>query len=279
MPVDLPALLADLEAESVAVDHLLDDLAPDRWHLPTPAVGWTVADQVSHLAYFDDAASLAATDPERFTRQAEVLLARGSDFASSIASELRSVPPAELLAWFRRSRSELLATLAPLDPATRLPWYGPPMSVASSATARLMETWAHGQDIADALGRRTSPTDRLRHIAHLGVRTFGFAFTNRGLEVPEPAPFVQLAAPGGSVWTWGDPGSAERVVGSAEAFCLVVTQRRHPADTDLSAVGPGATTWLSLAQAFAGPSGPGRPPSKRGSDETSDGPAIERGDP
>jgi uncharacterized protein (TIGR03084 family) len=261
MPVQFDALLTDLQAESAVVEQLLTALVPDEWNLPTPAMGWTIADQVSHLAFFDDAASLAANDPERFALEAEALMTRGSDFAASIASEFRSVPPADLYAWFCRSRGHLLNTFAPLDPATRLPWYGPPMSVASSATARLMETWAHGQDIADALGRRTSPTDRLRHVAHLGVRTFGFSFTNRGLEVPEPPPFVQLTAPDGSTWAWGDPTSEERVTGSAEEFCLVVTQRRHPADTSLSAVGPGATEWLSLAQAFAGSPGPGRPPS------------------
>lgn len=46
------------------------------------------------------------------------------------------------------------------------------MSAVSSVTARLMETWAHGQDIADVLGVDRQPTARLRHIAHLRAQAF-----------------------------------------------------------------------------------------------------------
>jgi uncharacterized protein (TIGR03084 family) len=134
------------------------------------------------------------------------------------------------------------------------------MNALSFATARLMEYWAHGQDVADALGVRRQPTDRLRHICHLGVRTRGFSFANRGLPAPEGEVYVELAAPDGTTWTWGDPAAPDRVAGPAEDFALLVTQRRHRADVHLTVTGEAARAWLEVAQAFAGPPGPGRQP-------------------
>jgi uncharacterized protein (TIGR03084 family) len=133
------------------------------------------------------------------------------------------------------------------------------MSAASMATARLMETWAHGLDVTDGLRRPPSVSDRLRHIAHLGVRTRDFAFAQHGLVAPTEPFRVELTAPDGSTWGWGPEDATQRVTGPALDFCLRVTQRRHRADLALRATGADADRWLDLAQAFAGPSGPGRP--------------------
>jgi uncharacterized protein (TIGR03084 family) len=133
------------------------------------------------------------------------------------------------------------------------------MSAASSVTARLMETWAHGQDVVDALGLTRPPTARLRHVAHLGVRTLGWSFRVHGRPEPTEPVRVELTAPQGGTWTWGPEDTADRVAGPAEDFCLLVTQRRHRGRTALSARGPVADAWLDLAQAFAGPPGRGRP--------------------
>jgi uncharacterized protein (TIGR03084 family) len=265
MPVAMAALVADLAAESVDLTRMLVPLAPADWELPTPAAGWAIRDQVSHLAFFDQAATLAATDPERFRREAAQLVSGGGDFTEVIARDHRHLPAADLLEWLTTAREEYLATFAQLAPSTRLPWYGPPMSAASSVTARLMETWAHGQDVADALGVHRPATGRLRNIAHLGVVTMGFSFTVRGEPVPTAPVRVELAAPDGTTWSWGAPEAADSVRGDALDFCLLVTQRRHLADTGLRATGPVAVAWLDLAQAFAGPPGPGRPRAEGGS--------------
>ena len=269
MPADMGALTADLAAETADLTAILTPLDPGRWDLPTPAEGWSVRDQVSHLAYFDETAVVSALDPERFTREAEAMMSLGDDFTESVAREYREVPPAELLAWFGRARAEYIKVFAGLGPSVRLPWYGPPMSAASSVTARLMETWAHGQDIADALGVVRAPTARLRHVAHLGVATREFAFRLRGLPVPEGPVRVELAAPDGPVWTWGPEGAADRVEADALDFCLLVTQRRHRGDVRVTARGAGAEAWLAIAQAFAGPPGPGRAPLAAGAGEPS----------
>jgi uncharacterized protein (TIGR03084 family) len=260
MAVRMDELLADLEAETAVVLDLVADLDDDGIATPTPAEGWTIRDQLTHLAYFDETATLAAVDPERFRREAAGLAARGDDFPDQVAAEHAHLPAAAVRGWLARTRAEFVAVFGGLDPSTRLPWYGPDMSAASSATARLMETWAHGQDVADALGVTREPTDRLRHIAHLGVRTAGFAFALRGMPVPDAPVRVELDAPSGARWTWGPEDAADRVTGPALDFCLAVTQRRHRDDTALQVSGPTASAWMAIAQAFAGAPADGRAP-------------------
>jgi uncharacterized protein (TIGR03084 family) len=254
------ALTADLAAESAELYEVLSMLAEPEWNRDTLAAGWTVRDQVTHLAYFDGTAVLSATDPGRFRAETDAIMAEGMDFPDRIAVEHRSLSGAEAFAWLQRARREYLDTFGALDPGTQLPWYGPPMSAASSVTARLMETWAHGQDVLDALGLTRRPTARLRHVAHLGVRTFGWSFVVRGLEPPTVPVRVELEGPDGEPWTWGPDDAADRVTGPAEDFCLLVVQRRHRSQTALTAEGPVADRWLDVAQAFAGAPGPGRTP-------------------
>lgn len=254
-------MTVDLAAETRDLDILLS--AVDDWEQPTPAAGWAIRDQVSHLAYFDEAALLALTDPDRFRTEAAALTALGADFPDQVAARYRGMTGAELTDWFHRARADLVARFAAAHPKARVPWYGPDMSVRSSVTARLMETWAHGQDIADALGVTRTPTARLRHVAHLGVRTLGFSFRLRGRPAPTTDVHVELTGPDGDTWTWGPQAARDRVRGPALDFCLVVTQRRHLADTALATTGPVAAEWLTIAQAFAGAPGPGRAPAAR----------------
>jgi uncharacterized protein (TIGR03084 family) len=260
VPVEMSQLTGDLAEETGALRALLVDLDPAGWELATPAEGWAVRDQVSHLAYFDDAAIRSAIDPDGFTAQSRSALVSGRLTPDDIAARYRAMRPDDLLAWFDSSRAGLIKTFAALDPGVRVPWFGPPMSAASSVTARLMETWAHGQDVADALGAVREPTDRLRHVAHIGVRALPFSYALHDRPVPEVPVRVELTGPGADVWSWGPPDSADLVRGPALDFCLLVTQRRHRDDLALEISGPVATEWISIAQAFAGAPGPGRAP-------------------
>jgi uncharacterized protein (TIGR03084 family) len=260
MAVDLVALTGDLAAESAELYEVMSVLAEPDWARETPAAGWTVRDQAAHLAYFDDAAVLSATDPRRFRTEADALLALRGDFGERVAQRFRDQSGVEAFAWFQRARRQYLDVFSGLDAATPLPWYGPGMSAASSVTARLMETWAHGQDVVDTFGLVRRPTARLRHVAHLGVRTFGWSFRVHDRPVPDVPVRVELTGPDGEVWTWGPGDATDRVTGPAEDFCLVVTQRRHRNDTRLTATGAVASEWLDLAQAYAGPPGAGRAP-------------------
>jgi uncharacterized protein (TIGR03084 family) len=251
-------IVDDLRAESDDLDGLVAELATEYWTASTPAPGWTIAHQIGHLLWTDRVALLSVNDEAGFN---EVLGAAAEDpsgFVDRGAEEVAAVAPAELLADWRATRHELHDALRSVPDGRRLPWFGPPMSAASMATARLMETWAHGLDVADALGVKRPATARLRSVAHIGVRTRDFAFAINGLDVPTDPFRVELRAPDTSTWTWGPEEAAQRVTGSAEDFCLLVTQRRPRAALDLTAHGDDARKWLTIAQAFAGPPGPGR---------------------
>jgi uncharacterized protein (TIGR03084 family) len=260
MPADMNALADDVAAETVVLRELVASLDEQGWRRATPAPGWSIADQVSHLAHFDEAATESAVRPREFSAELAGADAAGRFDPDAIAERYRTLTPAALLEWFDEARSGLLTEFRRLHPSVRVPWFGMHMSAASSLTARLMETWAHGQDIADALGTRREPTERLRHVAHLGVAARPFSFASRGRPLPEQPVRVELLSPGLDMWLWGPPEAADRVTGSALDFCLAVTQRRHVDDTSLLITGPVATEWMSIAQAFAGPPGPGRRP-------------------
>jgi uncharacterized protein (TIGR03084 family) len=257
---DIAGLLADLAAEGAELDAIVSTVDDEGWRTPTPADGWTVANQIAHLVWTDKAATLAATDVDGFSAEVRAAIADPAGFVNGAAERGAAEPRADLLVAWRRGRSDLVDALRAVPPGVKLPWFGPPMGAASMATARLMETFAHGQDVADALGIRRAPTARLRHVAHIGVRTVGFAFAVNDLAAPEEAFRVELTGPDGDLWTWGDDGSPDRISGPALDFCLLVTQRRHPDDLRLTVTGAQATRWVPIAQAFAGPPGPGRKP-------------------
>jgi uncharacterized protein (TIGR03084 family) len=252
-----------LRAESEELDRLVAELSPERWALASPAPGWTVAHQIAHLAWTDRAALLAVTDQRAFAREVETALTSPGDFVDNGAEEGAGKPPEQLLADWRAGREALEDALRAAPEGARFPWYGPPMSTASMATARLMETWAHGLDVADGLGvPRIAPTGRLHHIVRLGVRTRDFAFGVHGLTPPFEEFRVELISPAGELWEYGPEDATDRVTGPALDFCLLVTQRAHRADLALRADGPDADRWLDIAQAFAGPPGKGRAPNE-----------------
>jgi uncharacterized protein (TIGR03084 family) len=260
MSSELAAVLDDLRVEGDELDGLVAGLPDQDWARPTPAEGWTVAHQISHLAWTDRLTLLAATDREGFEAAVRQATSDPAGYVEAGAAEGAGEQPAELLQRWRAGRRSLSDALAAVPPGTKLPWFVAPMSATSMATARLMETWAHGLDVADALGVRVEPTARLRHVAHIGVRARDFAFRVNGRQPPAEPFRVELTGPSGEHWTWGPADAAQRVAGPAVDFCHLVTQRRHRADLALSAVGADADAWLDIAQAFAGPPGTGRKP-------------------
>ena len=256
----LASLVNDLDAESADLDERVGPLDSAAAGMSTPAEGWSIADTVAHLAATDRDALLAATDPDGFAALLTRVAATGPAYVDELVLAARATPwPVGLEQW-RAGRASLRDVLVGLDPDTRVPWFGPPMSPMSFVTARLMETWAHGQDVADALGQVRPQTARLRSVAEIGVRARPFAYLVNGLTLPSEPVRVELASPDGGTWSWGPEDCVDIVTGPALDWCLLVTQRRHPADLQLQVVGPLATEWVAIAQAFAGAPGGGRKP-------------------
>jgi uncharacterized protein (TIGR03084 family) len=246
-------LCDDLVAEEDSLDAIVSRLDESSWSSPTPAEGWDVRDQISHLAAAEELAALAVSDPAGFADELTRLMADLKHTAADHLGRGRAMTVGGLLVWWRAARSRTVEGLRSHDPADRVPWAAGEMGAKSFVTARLMETWAHGQDIADALGVERVATARLRHVALLGVKTRGFSYGNRGMPAPLDDVRVELQGPDGQEWAWGADGAVNRITGPALDFCLVVTQRRHVRDTSLGVSGAAAIEWMAIAQAFAGP--------------------------
>jgi uncharacterized protein (TIGR03084 family) len=251
----------DFRDESEALFALLAPLEDAAWDRPTQFKGWTINDVIAHLHLWNHAAGLTLRDGEGFVafrrHIAEVVRAGGTMMGFN-HDWLGGLKHRDLLFRWRDLYLDIAERFAVADPKQRVKWGGPDMSVRSCISARLMETWAHGQAVYDLLGVERVDGDRIRNVAVMGVNTFGWTFANRGLAVPAEPPHVRLMAPSGAVWEWNPSSETNLVAGRAVEFCQVVAQTRNVADTRLRTVGETARRWMAMAQCFAGP--PEEPP-------------------
>ncbi|NMM90111.1 TIGR03084 family protein [Rhodococcus sp. SRB_17] len=254
-------VLVDLAAEGAQLESWIAAIHEDQWANATPAHGWTIAHQIAHLLQTDEVSAMALRSRDRF----ETVLAQARrnplGFINAEADRLAILPPADLLSRWKSSRTLVARYLQEAPAGEKVPWFGPPMSPTSMATARLMETWAHAHDISESLGIEHPRTHRAKHVAHLGVHTRKFSYANHGQQAPVEEPYVELTGPDGELWIWGTPSSSQRVTGDGYDFALLATRRRHINDVDVSAHGADATYWLTIIQAFAG--APGQTPRQR----------------
>ena len=245
---------ADFRDESEALHGLLEGRSEDQFSHPTRFKGWTTNDVIGHLYMWNRAADQSIFEPEAFAAfMGEVADAVQSGGLRLFEQDWRGdLAGQDLRAAWREHYLEMADRLMAEDPKRRVRWAGPDMSIRSSVTARLMETWAHGQEVYDSLGVVREDADRIGNIAILGVNTFGWTFVNRGLEVPPHVPHVRLVAPSGAVWEWNADNDQDRIEGTATEFCQVVCQTRNIADTELEVSGDVARRWMDIAQCFAG---------------------------
>jgi len=248
----------DFRAESEAVYGLLAPLAEGQFDQPTAFKGWTFNHVLTHLHFWNQMAGFQLTNEALLVSRLGDLMASGGGMREAEARYSGGLGGHSLLAAWRETVDTTADAFAAADPKQRLKWVGPDMGARSSITARLMETWAHGQEMYDELGVQRVDADRIRSIVVLGVNTYGWTFKNRRQDPPSPMPHIVLTAPSGAIWTFGDENETERIEGSATEFCQVVTQTRNVADTRLAVSGPNATAWMAVAQCFAGP--PETPP-------------------
>jgi uncharacterized protein (TIGR03084 family) len=246
----------DLRDEVDELHGFLPTLTPDDWERETGFLSWTPWDVVAHLHYFDLVSLTSLEGEEAFASERDALikeLVAGRNNREIARARLGDLDAAGLMAQWQTTAHRLADALGDSDPKRRLPWFGPDMGVQMFTTARYMETWAHGQEIYDLVGASRTHTDRIKNIVTIGMKTFGWTFVNRKLEVPGPPPYVRLVAPSGEIWESNEPSDSDCIRGEAVDFCQVVTQTRNRADTELEVTGPIATQWMSIAQCFAGP--------------------------
>ncbi len=253
-------VISDLTAEGKEVEELLAGLDAADWQRPTPAAGWTVADQIAHLAFIFRIAGLAAADPETFTAMAAKASANFQGAVNAALEEYRGDPPEVLLSRWRTERDTAIKALAAVPGDQLVPWLVRPLPPVVLACAGMMELFAHGQDVADALGVTRPGTDRLWHVAWFTTLTWDFGYESRGLTPPEVQFRYELTAPSGAAWEFGPADAEQRITGPGKDFCLLATRRRHRDDLAVQAVGPDADHWLDIAQCYRGPAGEGRQP-------------------
>ena len=252
--------ISALTAEADQVDGWVAELDESQWALPTPAPGWTIAHQIAHLSFIFKLAGTAAADPDTFNA---IAAKAAGDFDGAVNAAFDQYLPAEpeaLLSRFRAERTEAFKALNAIPAGDLVPWLIRPLPAQVIGSAGIMETFGHGQDIADTLGVTPVRTDRLKYLAAFAVFTWDFGYQARGWSTPDTQFRFELTAPSGALWEFGPEDATERITGPAVDFCLLVTRRRHHADLDLVATGTEATRWLGIAQAYRGPAGQGRRP-------------------
>jgi uncharacterized protein (TIGR03084 family) len=251
----------DLRDEVNGFHAFLKTMEADQWDRETGFMQWTPFDVVAHLHFFDLMSAAALEGREPFAEAQKPYMA---DIAEGLSNKViarkrfAALDAAALLAQWHETALALCDSLGQSEPKRRLPWFGPDMGVQMFTTARYMECWAHAQEVFDLFGVNRLHDDRIKNIATIGVKTFGWTFVNRKMEIPGEPPHVRLVAPSGEIWEWNEASQSECVRGDAVDFCQVVTQVRNVADTQLEVSGPVATQWMSIAQCFAG--GPVDPP-------------------
>ena len=245
----------DFKEESSCLERLLFSLGDGDYDQATQFKNWTISDILRHLYLFNEAAKDTLVDQPKFIRLMNDLQNARKTGMTLLEIQLEMLDGFSgkaLLNLWGNSYRELAKIYSSTNPKKRVKWAGPDMSARSSITARQMETWAHGQAVFDLFGKKRHETDRIKNIAHLGVSTYGWTFINRGLAMPEPAPYVCLVSPKGEKWEWNNPHEDTSVFGLAVEFSQVVTQVRNIADTSIVTKGENAIKWMAVAQCFAG---------------------------
>ncbi|MDQ1404329.1 MAG: hypothetical protein QOG03_2645 [Actinomycetota bacterium] len=245
------SILDDFEAEQTDLRDLLLTLAEDEWLTPTPAEGWDVRDTVSHLADTEEIAHDTATGGPRQLNTEAAAFDSGDAFTLSGVEKGRDLAGPDVLDWWWQAAAKNRAALGGLDTSARVPW-GLGMGWRAFVTARLMEHWAHGLDIHSATGRPAVDTDRLRHVAWIGINALPYAYGVVGVTPPAGRTLrFDLVGPNGDTWSIGPADATDTVSGPAGEWCRLAVQRiARDEAPNLRAEGPLADLALSSARAF-----------------------------
>ena len=243
----------DIAAETRALSTVVEDLTEDQWRAPTVAEGWDSHETILHLGATDWICYLTLVNPKLFVDIRTQLSKGETSVHKAVGPHVRGLQGRELWEWFLTGRSEMLRALGDTDPKARITWLGPDIGARALATSRLLETWTHSHDLADSFGIQYPRTNRLRHIAHIGVVTREFSYVNQGLTPPKEPVRVELVSPNGDQWSWGPDDATNKVSANAYEFCKVITRRIPVAESAVETHGVLAQKWMEIAQPWIEP--------------------------
>lgn len=252
-------ILSDLVAEQQALDQFLQGIRERDWKRKTSAPGWSIIDTVSHLAYVETFAATAISEGQAFVDAANVQDI--NEWTARGVREGRGKRYQEVIEWWRNGRASVVDALSRLSATERIPWVVNRMSAKAFATLRLMETWAHGLDIKDAMADRIiepeegeddplADTLRLRHVAWLAHRMLPYAFKEAGEEFPASGIRIELMGPKYARWIYGPLDTENVIKGTAGEWCRVAVRRLDVAATELKAIGNEAEIALRVVRAY-----------------------------
>ena len=239
-------ILSDLVAEQQFLDQFLQRIPLKDWDKKTRSVGWTIRDTISHLA---DSEELAASV---MTGEADLTRYRSTPDLDSLRQEAvdkgRKMRPQDVIEWWRGGRAKVVEPLSHMGPEHRLEWIAGSMSARTLATTRLMETWAHGLDIYEALGAEIEDTPRIRHICWLGWKSLPYAFKLAGHDyVPIR---VEVIGPGYVKWVYGPDDAENLIKGSAADWARLSVRRATVKDTRLKVTGEAAQVAVEVVRTY-----------------------------
>jgi uncharacterized protein (TIGR03084 family) len=241
--------LRELDDEQAALDAILGSLSKEEFDLPTPAEGWTIRDQVSHLADVNEVAVDTMQDGPRSLNVDAGRFASAEAFTESGCERGRAMNVDELLEWWRASVTKQREAFLALDPKQRVPW-GLGMAARTLVTARLMETWAHAGDIRRALDLPVELTPRLRSVAWLILNAIPYAMTVAQTPIPSDRTIRLELDANGEPWRIGPEDATDVIRGDALSFCLVGVQRLDAATSGLETDGEFAALALPRLRAY-----------------------------
>jgi uncharacterized protein (TIGR03084 family) len=239
-------ILSDLVAEQQFLDQSLQRIPIKNWDRVTPSKPWTVRDTISHLADFADLAAdtlLGGDKVKEWQKASDLDVLRQRAIQRG-----RAMRPQDVIEWWRGGRAKVVEPLSHMTEDDRVEWIEGTMSARTFATFRLMETWAHGLDIYQALEIEVEDTARIRHVCWLGWKTLPYAFKAAGLDYSPVR--VEVIGPGYAKWVYGPDDTDELIKGSASDWARVVVRRIKPKDVRLKVTGENAQKAVEVAQAF-----------------------------
>jgi uncharacterized protein (TIGR03084 family) len=243
--------LTDLAAEQHALACLLDSLSTREWERPSAAAGWSVRDQVAHLADTEEVAADTLTGGPRSFARAVSRYRTAEDFTAAGCRRGRGRSPAELVGWWQTAAARTRGLLAGRAAAQRVAWgYG--LTVRAFSAGRLMEHWAHGLDISDALAIPAAETPRLRHVARLGLDSLRYALARAHVRWPADRSLrLELAGADGSPYVFGPREATDVLRGPLVQWCRIAVQRsRGGGPAGLEPTGELAELALRHARAY-----------------------------